>query len=263
MLDPARLRSQLTTHYCGHHVVQYAVLDSTNRLLLDSAQSGLSAGHRLPEGTAALAAQQRAGRGQRGHTWVSDVGGLYLSVLLYPSVALPRLLELTLAIAWGVTVQVRRDLGVAVTLKWPNDLVVNGRKLGGVLLQGRSRGGQVTALVAGLGLNGNNSVPDTGISLAQVLGTAVDLHDVAAIALAGIETGYEQWQAQGLAGLEPAYESLMLHRQAAVPQVGDRATVAGIASTGELRVVTAAGLQTFQPGEIELGYGVPLGVDPE
>ncbi|WP_017326336.1 biotin--[acetyl-CoA-carboxylase] ligase [Synechococcus sp. PCC 7336] len=263
MLDPARLRSQLTANYCGHHLVQYAVLDSTNRLLSDWAQSSLSGGHPLPEGTAAIAMQQRAGRGQRGHIWESAVGGLYLSVLLYPSVALPRLLELTLAIAWGVALQVRRDLGVAVALKWPNDLVVDGRKLGGVLLQGRSRAGRVTAAIAGLGLNGNNPVPAKGISLAQVLGKTVDLHDVAAIALVGIETGYEAWQAKGLAGLEPTYESLMLHRQAVVPQVGDRATVTGIGPRGELQVATATGVQTFQPGEIELGYEVALGAGSE
>ena len=274
MLNPAALRSQLTTDFCGRHLLQFANLDSTNRLLADWIErdpAGAVNPDRWPEGLTAIATRQTAGRGTRGHDWVSAAGGLYLSVLLYPNVAVARLLELTLAIAWGVALSLRRELAIDVQLKWPNDLVVGDRKLGGVLLQSRSHGAQVQTAIAGLGLNGYNPVPDVGISLADCRRASgsndsdrseIALEQVAAISLFGIEMGYRQWQVAGLAGLQPAYESLMAYRNDRVACDRDRTgRIVGIDANGQLRVSVNGEIETFVPGQIQLGYGVPLGVD--
>ena len=276
MLNPASLRLKLTTDFCGRHLLQFASLDSTNRLLADWSKrnpGGSVNRDRWPEGLTAIATRQTAGRGTRGHEWVSAAGGLYLSVLLYPNVAVGRLLELTLAIAWGVALSLRRELAIDVQLKWPNDLLVGGRKLGGVLLGARSHGSHAQAAIAGLGLNGYNPVPDVGISLAdcrQASGSTdsdcdeISLEQVAAICLAGIEMGYRQWRAAGLAGLQPAYESLMAYRNDRVNCDRDRTgRIVGIDASGRLQVAVNGAIDTFAPGQIQLGYGVPLGVDAE
>ena len=216
----------------------------------------------MPEGTAVIATLQSSGRGQRGHQWISAPGGLYASVLLYPDVEARRLLELTLAAAWGVALQLR-EWGLDVRLKWPNDLMVEGRKLGGVLLQAQLQGKRVRSLVAGVGLNGYNPTPDIGIALADLLTETIDLTTVAADVFAGIERGYERWKFSGLAGLEPSYQSLMLHCDRPIEFTSTSTsshmlvigTVLGVDCDGQLQVNIQGQLETFQPGQIQLGYG--------
>jgi BirA family biotin operon repressor/biotin-[acetyl-CoA-carboxylase] ligase len=189
---------------------------------------------------------------------------LYLSVLFYPAlgrapskiVAPACSLELTLAIAWGVALQLQQQLHLDLRLKWPNDLVLQGRKLGGVLLQSRSTGHSVTAVVAGLGLNINNATPDTGIALQESLGRPLHLAAVAALALQGMENGFLAWQEGGLESVLPSYEHLMLHRQLAIALGGDRGAILGITPTGLLRIGTASGVRTLAPGAISLGYPI-------
>ncbi|MGK7910038.1 MAG: biotin--[acetyl-CoA-carboxylase] ligase [Synechococcus sp.] len=260
MLNPYRLRTLLRSRYCGRNVLQFSQLDSTNRLLAEWGKRKLDSGQPLPEGTAAIATRQSSGRGQRGHEWISAPGGLYASVLLYPEVEAKRLLELTLAVAWGIAVQLQKVRGLDVWLKWPNDLMAEGRKLGGVLLQAQLQGGQVRSLVAGVGLNGYNRTPDIGIALADLFTGHIDLATVAADVFAGIERGYECWKLDGLLGLEPSYQSLMLHcdRPIDLPNthsnVQECGTVKGIRSDGQLQVDVGGQLETFQPGQIQLGY---------
>ncbi|MEM8714542.1 MAG: biotin--[acetyl-CoA-carboxylase] ligase [Cyanobacteria bacterium P01_A01_bin.3] len=240
-------------------------MDSTNRLLAEWAKRQQDSDLPLPEGTAAIATRQSSGRGQRGHEWISAPGGLYASVLLYPDVEANRLLELTLAVAWGVAVQLRECRGLDVRLKWPNDLMVEGRKLGGLLLQAQLIGGRVRSLVVGVGLNGYNPTPDIGISLADVMTedidlTAIDLTTIAADVFAGIERGYECWKPDGLSGLVPSYQSLMLHCDRPVDLTGTNArgqeigTVIGIDSNGQLLINIQGQIETFEPGNIQLGY---------
>lgn len=255
VLHPFTLLRCLNTQYCGRHLLQLATVDSTNRALSRWEKIGLPAGVALPEGTTLIAKQQTAGRGQRGHMWNSAAGGLYCSTVLYPAIAPAQTLELTLALAWGVASILRGRFDVQ--LKWPNDLMVGDRKLGGLLLQTRSTGTKVSAVIAGLGLNINNSTPDIGISLAALAGSPQDMTETAAIALCGLETGYLRWQEVGFAGIKADYESLMRHRQASVQLDDDTGTVAGLTSAGALCVLTDRGKRCFYPGEFSLGYASP------
>ena len=251
MIDPVRLQSQLTTDFCGRRLVQFASTDSTNRLLMDWSRRE----EHCPEGLAVLATQQTAGQGSRGHQWVSSPGGIYLSVLLYPQVNVQQVQALTLAIAWGVALSLRRELGVDVQLKWPNDLVIRGQKLGGILLQTRSAGMNAGAVVAGLGLNVYNPPPEMGVAIADCLDQEIDMVQQVAMVLGGLEMGYQQWKIAGLEGLQPAYESLMAYRNSQVlcdqAQLG---RVMGIDTTGLLRVEVNGEEVSYQPGDIHLGY---------
>ncbi len=136
-------------------VRHFAEIDSTNRYLLDEGRAG------APEGMVAVADYQHAGRGRLGRRWEAPPGSnLLASVLLRPALAIDELHVCTVAVALAAAVACERGAGVVPDLKWPNDLMVGGRKLGGVLaeaLPGRDHGATV---VVGLGLNVRWPPPD-------------------------------------------------------------------------------------------------------
>ncbi|MEB3263273.1 MAG: biotin--[acetyl-CoA-carboxylase] ligase [Synechococcus sp.] len=119
---------------------------------------------------AVLARRQRFGHGQRGRPWQSPAGGVWLSAALpWPpeaSAALP------LAAAVGLALELEA-LGLPVRLKWPNDLLVHGRKIAGLLPRLRRHGAAVRWAQVGVGLNGRNRGPDGAISVAEALPAGV------------------------------------------------------------------------------------------
>jgi BirA family biotin operon repressor/biotin-[acetyl-CoA-carboxylase] ligase len=117
---------------------------STNDLALDAAKSGCS------EGAVIVAGSQTTGRGRRGNVWHSPVGGLWFSLVLRPELEGRELWGLTALSALSAVAGVRNLTGLSVGIKWPNDLYLDGRKLGGVMAE--SSGG---AVVIGVGINAN------------------------------------------------------------------------------------------------------------
>lgn len=127
---------------------------STMDLLHDLAERGAAAG------TAIVAAEQTAGRGSRGRTWHSPRGGLWLSVLLRPEAAGSGLLALRAGLAAARALE---EMGPAqpIGIKWPNDLMAGGRKLGGVLCEARWSGNALGWVAVGLGVNVSNPPPES------------------------------------------------------------------------------------------------------
>lgn len=233
---------------------------STNQNLMTQMVAGAAAG------TVLIAATQRAGRGQWGRQWQSPSGGLYLSLGLRPEMTVQRSLCLTLASAWGLATSLE-NLGIPAQVKWPNDLVVNGRKLGGILVETRVQGDQVLAATVGLGLNYTNPIPPTGISLGQLLNfpdqsthPLNSLEGVAAVALYGLMQGYHVWQSQGDQAFLALYQQRMTHLGQSVVVHHQTGTVVGLASSGNLSVRiasdgTGAPLEVeVLPGDVSLGY---------
>lgn len=103
-------------------------------------------------GTAFRAGLQNSGRGRHGRTWVSSPGNLFLSLVLRPEIEPERLAAVTLAVAVGVR-DTLAQFGLKCTLKWPNDLLVSGKKVGGILLEGVFVGNTLLGCVAGIGVN--------------------------------------------------------------------------------------------------------------
>jgi BirA family biotin operon repressor/biotin-[acetyl-CoA-carboxylase] ligase len=131
-----------------------ASLPSTMDAAADAVRDG------APEGYVVVADSQTAGRGRRGRSWESPSGaGLYLSVVLRPAAGDARTLSLlTLALGLGVRRAVREAAGIAPDLKWPNDLVIHGRKLAGILAEGHGLATGTQAVVAGIGINVRRAV---------------------------------------------------------------------------------------------------------
>lgn len=257
------LTTQLGSDFTSSMPLSLQVFDtltSTNQTLWELVSQGAIAG------TAVLALQQVAGRGQWGRTWQSPVGGLYLSVALTPQLAIADSAQLTLCSAWGIAT-VLRSYDIPVMLKWPNDLVVNGRKLGGILTETRVHHGQITKAVVGVGLNWANPVPETGINLATVLAdqpqrSLDSLEMVAAIVWQGIASGYQHWQEEGIEKLLPSYVELLTGIGHSVTLSDRQGTIIGISPQGELKLRLAPTdseptLTTeimLKPGTISLGY---------
>lgn len=131
----------------GPAVVElHRTLSSTNDRLREMAAQG------APEWSLVLAGRQTAGRGRRGRSWASPAGNLYLSVLLRPDPAVVSLTLVPLAAAVAVH-EALASLGVAALLKWPNDVLVGGRKLAGLLAEASTEARGSTFVVLGCGVN--------------------------------------------------------------------------------------------------------------
>ncbi|NJN01413.1 MAG: biotin--[acetyl-CoA-carboxylase] ligase [Leptolyngbyaceae cyanobacterium RM1_1_2] len=216
------------------HIHLFEHLSSTSAKLWELLQVGAAMG------TVAIARQQSAGRGQWGRTWESPAGGLYLSLALAPNLPAAQAHCLTLYSAWGIAAALR-NLGVAALLKWPNDLVVRGRKLGGILTETRIEAGLVTQAVIGVGLNVTNPVPATGINLQSALANfpvspLSRLETVAALVLRGIIQGYHFYQQVGAVAFMKTYENLLINLGQAVNIDGHSGCVIGVSEKGLLRV---------------------------
>src|SRR6185295_19469839 len=145
----ARMRDRLGR--LGSTIVHYPTIGSTNDAAADLVASGARPGI---EGLVVVADEQTAGRGRRGHTWFSPPGsGLYVSTVLMPARARVDAARATalLTLAAGVAIAEGIDAatGLAVDLKWPNDLFVGRRKLAGILAEGSGH----DAIVLGYGIN--------------------------------------------------------------------------------------------------------------
>ncbi len=131
-------------------VISFDTTDSTNLQAKKAAELG------EPEGTIVVADEQTAGRGRRGRDWDSVHGtGIYMSILLRPQTDPDKVSCLTLLAALAVSDVLREDCGVQVQIKWPNDIVIGGKKLCGILTEMSSEEGYINRVVVGIGINAN------------------------------------------------------------------------------------------------------------
>lgn len=231
-------------------------LDSTNSELLrrDTPVSGCAV---------LLAERQTGGRGRRGRNWVSPLAAhVYLSVARRFGGGLARLGGLSL-VAGVAVAEGLRDLGLAqIALKWPNDLVVEGRKLGGLLVEGGGEAGGPARAVIGVGLNVRMpaqqaaSIDQPWLDLAQALPQPVTRTAVAAAVLARLLPALEAFDAEGLAPFRPRYAALdaLYGREVVVHLDGGQVlgTAEGIAEDGALRLRMPQGLRDFHAGEVSV-----------
>lgn len=235
---------------------RFNTLPSTNQKLWELLDAGLA------PPVAVVARQQTAGKGQWGRQWQSEPGGLYFSLALSANLPAQNSPHLTFSSAWGLANALRNEQ-IPVLLKWPNDLLLAGRKLGGILSETRVRQGKIIQAVVGVGINWRNRVPATGINLqtffsTQRIAPINSLEQLSAIALKGVLTGYQYYQTAGIDALLLAYYELLNVRGRTILIDGYPGTVVGIAPGGELRIrldSPGAGVEVLRaPGTICLGY---------
>lgn len=145
-----RIATGLHTSVIGRRVLYYPTVDSTNVVVHEMALAGAE------EGLVVVADEQTAGRGRLGRRWIAPAGtSLLFSILLRPRLRMAQLPWLTMVVSLAALDGIREVTGVEAALKWPNDVLIDGRKAGGVLTEFGTTGEHLDFAVIGLGLNVN------------------------------------------------------------------------------------------------------------
>jgi BirA family biotin operon repressor/biotin-[acetyl-CoA-carboxylase] ligase len=205
------LRRHLTTDVVGHHLYLFGTVDSTNRALARLADRGAT------EGTVVMAEAQTAGRGRHGSAWFSpEASNLYVSVLFHPRIA-PRDLPLFAPIASLALAEALWLEGAPAQIKWPNDVVVGDRKLGGVLVEAPEISGRIAYVILGIGVNlnvqpaelagGLGAAAEGAASLQEVVGRPVDRNTFAASLLVRLEKWHRTFATRGPAAVHAAWQA--------------------------------------------------------
>jgi len=228
----------------------YENLASTNQTLHSMIKEGIT----LP--VAVIAQEQSAGKGQWGRVWHSRRGGLYLSLGLSMRLKVENALHLSLISGWGVAEVLNRE-GIPVNLKWPNDLLLQGRKLGGIKIETCSQEEMISQIIIGIGINWRNEVPTGGINLIEY--TNINrLEQLAKLTLEGLFLAAQNYTKEGLEGTLPLYLNRLDTIGKEVQINGMAGLVVGVNAKGQLRVVVSSPGARCEisclPGMISLGY---------
>ena len=257
-LQPTAILAQLPaeSRSCLADIEVFSELDSTNRYLLQAAINS------APSGSACLAEYQSGGRGRRGRHWASPYGGnLYLSLLWRFNDGTARLGGLSLAVAVAL-MRLLQELEIeGAGIKWPNDILVNGKKLAGILLDVAGESNGPCHVVIGIGLNfqmSERQAVDIGQPWTDLrkLGVSMDRNQVAGCLLHHLLQVLVVYQAQGLHAFldewrrwDLAYDSEIAihHGNEAV-----RGIARGIDEQGMLLVEQSGDLRRYASGEVSL-----------
>jgi len=244
----ATFTRQLPTRFLGRPLHFFATIDSTNTYAAGLARAGAC------EGTVVIADSQSGGKGRLGRSWISPPGvNLYLSAILRPSVPAATVPQLNLLAAVAVADTVARDCGLTPAIKWPNDVLVGGKKVCGILAEMQTEAGAVRAVVLGIGVNLNaplgafpEELRDKASSLFLTGGRLVDRPAFAAALLTHLEKLYVLWLEQGFPALRPAWEHYAAWMigtpiTVAAPEGTVTGTVLGLDSDGALLLQEGGG----------------------
>jgi BirA family biotin operon repressor/biotin-[acetyl-CoA-carboxylase] ligase len=245
----------------GQPIRHLEVTGSTN----DEAQRWALEG--APHGAVVRADEQTQGRGRQGRDWCSPAGlGLYLSLILRPDIALAQVPQLTMLTALGAARTIESETNLPANVKWPNDIILRGRKIGGVLSEARPREEnpqRVEYAIVGIGLNVNFAREDlprdvkiAATSLYMETGHVRLLEDVISSLLRETETVYNEYSCGDWQELraEFARRDILQGQTVRVEAAGEtyRGEANGIDDDGTLLVRTSAGVRRVVAGDVLL-----------
>lgn len=240
LLDAAAIQSGLSTRFLGRNIVALEETDSTN----EEAKRQGAAG--APDGTLCVAERQTGGKGRLGRAWSSPAGsGVWMSLLLRPSVAPQEATQLTLIVGLSVCQAIRRLTGCQAMIKWPNDIVIGRKKVCGILTELTADMEQIHYVVVGIGINANipqfqGELQKKATSLLLETGQEIDRAGLVQAVLEEFEKNYDRFLTDLTADFITPYEALCvsLNRQVSVVRGGRELTgqSIGLTKEGELRV---------------------------
>jgi BirA family biotin operon repressor/biotin-[acetyl-CoA-carboxylase] ligase len=186
------------------HCLHFETIASTQSTAKDLAQAG------SPEGTLVIAERQSASYGRLRREWVSPRGGIWFSLILTPVFQPEKVPQLNLVLSMAISRSLERlGGGITPAIKWPNDILLNGKKAAGILVEMSAEVGKLNWAVAGVGVNANNAIPpalrDEAVSLAELLGQPVNRPQLVAAILEDIGELYALFTRRGFAPLAEEY----------------------------------------------------------
>ena len=246
VLSEAELLSCLKTEWAGGRIVYFDATDSTN------VQAKRLAEAHAPHGTLVVSDRQDGGKGRRGRSWASPSGvGIWMSLILRPEIAPSSASMLTLAAALAVREGIQEETGLSPLIKWPNDLVLNGKKICGILTEMSTELMEIQYVITGIGINVNQrefppEIRDTATSLSLEAGRCFRRSSLIAAILKAFEKDYAAFLKTGdLSLLLEEYNACLVNRGKEVcildPSGEYRAVAEGIDESGSLLVTLPDG----------------------
>ena len=240
------LTLEIPTRWAGRPAYFYDSVDSTN---IEAKRLGDGD---APHGTLVVADMQTAGRGRRGRSWISPSGtNIYFTILLRPDFTPDKASMLTLVMAHSVARAVRGETGLNAGIKWPNDIVVGGRKICGILTELSVEAEAIKNVVIGVGVNVHeqdfsSDLSDKATFLDRECGSRVSRSRLLSAIMGAFEEDYETFVSKGsLASLRNSYSEMLINRDREVcvldPAGEYRGIARGITDTGELLVQISDG----------------------
>lgn len=258
VLNKNEIESRLYTKWAGRELYYYESTDSTNLQVKRLMEEG------APEGVLVVGGEQKQGRGRRGRSWQSPPGtNIYMTLGLRPEFQPDLAPMVTLIDALAVAEAVEQTCGLQTRIKWPNDVVIGGKKICGILTEMSAETGYIHYVVIGTGINVNikefpEEIRETATSLYLEKGETVLRAPIVAKTMEYFESYYEKFiQTMDLSLLMEDYNKRLVNKDAAVkvldPQNEFEGTARGIDEKGQLLVERQDGtVETVYAGEVSV-----------
>lgn len=258
LMTEAEIKSLMHTEWVAKEVLYFDTIDSTNTKAQELAEKG------YPSGTLVVADKQESGKGRRGRSWVSPSGtGIFMTLMIKPDINPNNASMLTLVAALAVAKAITSVTGEEAMIKWPNDIVVNGKKVCGILTEMNAQFDYINHIVVGIGINVHNeSFPEEISQMASSLmieagGKRFHRAQIIAETMSYFEQYYDIFlKTQDLSALVREYDKLLVNRNKSVrvldPKEPFDGKAMGITPKGELIVDTWESRKLVSSGEVSV-----------
>lgn len=258
LMTEAEIKSLMHTDWVAKEVLYFDTIDSTNIKAQELAEKGYQSG------TLVVADKQESGKGRRGRSWVSPSGtGIFMTLMIKPDINPNNASMLTLVAALAVAKAITSVTGEEALIKWPNDIVVNGKKVCGILTEMNAQFDYINHIVVGIGINVHNeSFPEEISQMASSLmieagGKRFHRAQIIAETMSYFEQYYDTFlKTQDLSALVREYDELLVNRNKSVrvldPKEPFDGKAMGITPKGELIVDTWESRKLVSSGEVSV-----------
>ncbi len=256
VLVPGLLKPRLRGTIFQSNLYHFFKTTSTNDVALDLGHKG------APQGTVVIAEEQTAGRGRLGRSWYSEqASGIYMSVLLRPAILPASALVLTLVAGLAAREAVAGQSGLEPDIRWPNDLLLGGRKFAGILTEMYAEPSRIEFIVVGVGINVNQEkfpkeLAETATSLRNQTGRTHSRLELLVRLLLELEGHYNRFMAEGPEAIIERFEQVSSYARGKrvrihTPTENYTGTTDGLEPSGLLRVRRAGGgVETVVSGDV-------------
>ena len=258
LMTEAEIKSLMHTDWVSKEVLYFDTIGSTNIKAQELAEKG------YPSGTLVVADKQESGKGRRGRSWVSPSGtGIFMTLMIKPDINPNNASMLTLVAALAVAKAITSVTGEEALIKWPNDIVINGKKVCGILTEMNAQFDYINHIVVGIGINVHNeSFPEEISQMASSLmieagGKRFHRAQIIAETMSYFEQYYDTFlKTQDLSALVREYDELLVNRNKSVrvldPKEPFDGKAMGITPKGELIVDTWESRKLVSSGEVSV-----------
>ena len=263
-LDSEKIKNNLNSVRLGSEILVFDAVSSTNDLAKQYLEEGAT------EGLVLMSESQTSGRGRMGRSWVSSPGiGIYMSAILKPRIQPQRLPQLTLVAGLAAVQAINEFTKHKAQLKWPNDILLNGKKLCGILCEYHPITNGEAGVIVGIGVNANHSPADfpddlrpSATSLGIETGNPVDRQALASALIRHLDREYDAFLRDGAPAIISQWteNSDMFGKKIAVTRGGSviHGTALGLDPQGRLLIRTQQGEElACDSGEVSLGSTAP------